>query len=187
MECLVSHDEAGNVRVAATVPSAVLSDVPSAVPIAVHSAVPSALPSSDAGASPSSSAAHLDTVTEPPSTAAQPPFGKTRVRAASARNQKPCPVNGCPSVDTDMRKHLKCCHSHELSTDEVDRLVKAQPRKKRHDSAAGTSRSVNAGKTRRAAANVRRQKPCPMEGCPLENTDLRSTSSVVTKSCRLTP
>jgi hypothetical protein len=89
--------------------------------------------------------------------------GKARRRTAASRTQRPCPVDGCSSVNTDLRKHLKCCH-RTLSAVDVDELVKER---------LHSLVESHKGQTRRRAASTRYQKPCPVSGCSSVNTDLR--------------
>jgi hypothetical protein len=89
--------------------------------------------------------------------------GKPRRRAVASRPQRPCPVAGCPSVNADLRRHLKCCH-RSLSADEINELVRTRLQMEVES---------HRGKTRRRAASSRYQKPCPVAGCTSLNTDLR--------------
>jgi hypothetical protein len=66
---------------------------------------------------------------------------KPRQRTATSRNQKPCPVSGCLSKNTNMKKHLRCCHPL-LTEADIKKLISEQPRMPRTKRGASSQVSL---------------------------------------------
>lgn len=89
-----------------------------------------------------------------------------KVERRERKETKQCPVSGCPSRNTDMKKHLAHCHKM-LTAQEIADLVRALPRKPRASkktvASAGDATPVAAGEPSASASIASEPVPSSSE------------------------